>query len=126
LEAILVVGGTGAGKSTIINSLLYGPHIIQRGYRGEGYVIKEEYAKIIGDRLKIGDSISTSMTFLPEQTDDFLKEGVKFIDLAGILDTRTPNYDVVNGMITGYILKQLKSARILLVTSKNEALSIKG
>ena len=45
------------------------------------------------------------MTFLPELTEDFLSTGVKFVDLAGILDTRTPNYDIVNGMFIGYILK---------------------
>ena len=43
LNAVLIVGGTGAGKSTMINSILYGPNILEKD--GKKIVFKEEFAK---------------------------------------------------------------------------------
>jgi len=43
LNAVLIVGGTGAGKSTMINSILYGPGILEK--KGKKIAFKEEFSK---------------------------------------------------------------------------------
>ena len=40
LNAVLIVGGTGAGKSTMINSILYGPGILEKDEKGKKMVFK--------------------------------------------------------------------------------------
>jgi hypothetical protein len=71
---------------------------------------------------------SKSMTTFPEIADDFLRiqERPRFIDLAGILDSRGLQFDLVIAMMLGSLIKCLKSARFVHVLSKAEMEAARG
>lgn len=126
LNAICLVGGTGAGKSTMINSLLYGSGVLEK--KGKKIALKEEMRIKLGNSIHIGLDQTRSQTTFPEVAEDFLqtKEGLVFIDLAGILDNRGHEFDLVFAMMLGYLMKNLNTARFVHALSKSEIEVVRG
>ena len=100
------------------NSLIYGPDILLK--IGKNVVLRKEFEYKQKGRIKIGIGAATSQTTFPEKAENYLKEDAVFIDCAGILDSRGEEYDLVNGMIMGALLKCLKTARLIHVISRSD------
>eukprot|EP00540_Astrosyne_radiata_P000297 CAMPEP_0116823504 /NCGR_PEP_ID=MMETSP0418-20121206/875_1 /TAXON_ID=1158023 /ORGANISM="Astrosyne radiata, Strain 13vi08-1A" /LENGTH=1063 /DNA_ID=CAMNT_0004451765 /DNA_START=1006 /DNA_END=4194 /DNA_ORIENTATION=- len=120
-EAVIVLGNTGAGKSTFINYLM-GCDMIKKSPKELG---KKGLGKLVvvkpvseGGRLNevmpIGHD-KVSKTFMPQIEVNPTKSGVVYCDCPGFLDNRGSEINISNAVNIKRVLQQAKSVKILVL-----------
>ena len=121
-EIILLLGGTGSGKSTTIH-FLGGSKMIQTNVRGINHIAPTEIKN--PDLLKITTSpLSRSETRYmapvrvnPEDIQAYVDESVILCDTPGFEDTSGPEVDIANGISIIKAIKGCKSVRPVVLFS---------
>jgi energy-coupling factor transporter ATP-binding protein EcfA2 len=120
-EAVIVIGNTGAGKSTFVNYLL-GCEMMQKtpkelGIKGLGKVVVVK-SKSEGGRcdeiMPIGHS-KTSKTFIPQIAVDPIHAHLAYCDCPGFLDNRGAEINIANAVNIKRVLQVAKSAKVLVL-----------
>lgn len=121
-DIILVLGNTGCGKSTMLNSLLLGSDCLEETKIMTEIMIGEKVKKrkklVIATKddkmtLKIGHSANQSETFFPhfvvkQSTDEV------WADIAGFNDTNGEMIETINCLINKIIFNKVRSVRFLV------------
>lgn len=120
-DIVLLIGNTGAGKSTMLTSLIFGSSSLQwkkltvklpRGKSTSIGVIEQRDP--LGVRtFGIGHQNYRSRTFLPQFKSD-KSTGDLYADIAGLHDTSGPLIDYINSFIMRQLFRIAKSIRLLV------------
>ena len=127
---ILAIGNTGCGKSTMLNSLIHGSHVLKEVEHTDeasnstlpnGKLKKRKVIDIQNDLKNndeyfffgIGHSNSKSETFLPAIHCEEKKD-VSWIDIAGLNDTSGDLTHFINSFVTKEIFQRAKNVKFLL------------
>ena len=120
---ILCFGTTGCGKSTMLNSVLYGSSSLQTTSLVEEVQLRNGETRqntrtVIdvaqeGQHFKIGHSRVTSQTFIPYFIDDPEKNCV-WADIAGFGDTSGDLIEYINTFIDKKIFNVAKDVKIIM------------
>lgn len=107
------IGKTGAGKSTLINLLLFDMMI-----KGTELIARraEDTPKLLKSSNKVA-----SCTSQAQWVDDRVKGFGLLIDLPGFEDTRGTNKDFLNALILKDVLTRLKDVKVMLISDKGSA-----
>ncbi|XP_043473522.1 uncharacterized protein LOC122505768 [Leptopilina heterotoma] len=112
-DAIICVGTTRAGKSTLINYLMGNPLLsISKSNYGDYKIIK-------ADNITRGPEIGAgpnSKTTIPTEWNSSLLPGLKIWDSPGFDDTRGTIQETTNSFYMYQLMKNIKSIRFVLVT----------
>jgi hypothetical protein len=120
-EAVIVIGNTGAGKSTFVNYLL-GCEMMQKtpkelGIKGLGKVVvvksKSEGGRC--DEIMPIDHGKTSKTFMPQIAVDFINPDLAYCDCPGLLDNRGAEINIANAINIKRVLQVAKSVKVLVL-----------
>lgn len=130
-DLVLSVGNTGCGKSTMINSLMFGTHSLEekklefqvRGHRGKMKKVqrtvieqKEEFKS--KNAFSIGHSETESTTLIPSFVRDEVN-GVIYADVAGLNDKGNQFTDFINAFIDRYIFLKAERVRFLVPITRD-------
>jgi len=111
-EAVIVVGDTGEGKSTLINYIAQNNlYAEKKGYPPK-YIINTDNQ--LGD-IKIGNT-SISETTVPNRWID--KDGVSYWDCPGFGDTKGVVQDVANGFYIKKLFDNIENVKVVVVVSE--------
>lgn len=133
-DLVIVLGNTGCGKSTMLNSLLLGPDFleerdvkVQVNVNGKTKFKKqkriEQKCEIM--TMTIGHNATKSQTFFPH----FIKKkstNEVFADIAGLGDTNGEMVDTINCLINKMIFNRVKSLRFLVPFTHAQIASQRG
>ena len=106
-DLCVTIGNTGCGKSTMLNSLCFGPESLKETFlkneksKRRGKKVIEHVSKDDNLKFEIGHKME-SKTFIPEFM-DYPIEQVLFADVAGMNDTNGSLIEFVNS----FLLKRL-------------------
>jgi hypothetical protein len=123
-EAVIVIGNTGAGKSTFVNYLL-GCEMIEKTpeeLEALGIEVLDDVvvvkSKSEGGRcdeiMPIGHS-KTSKTFIPQIAVDPIHAHLAYCDCPGFLDNRGAEINIANAVNIKRVLQVAKSAKVLVL-----------
>jgi hypothetical protein len=107
---VLLVGGTGTGKSTLSKFLRQDPSLTIMQNEAEDFVFDD------GEQ-KIGNQDNHRSKTLIPQVDKDTQSGVQLVDCAGFEDTRHPMYDLLASFFTQKIFNAARHMKIILVES---------
>ncbi|XP_034951234.1 uncharacterized protein [Chelonus insularis] len=113
-EVVLVMGNTGAGKTTVISALV-GRKL--KSIRQDGYFV------IVDEDGKIGNGTS-SRTLIPELMTDF-KRNVTYVDCAGFRDNRDVEHEISSVYFQNILMNQVKRIKLTLIINY-DSLKING
>ena len=112
-KAVIVVGNTGAGKSTMIASLQRAPLFKNKAGNIElGATPDPDQYPVIGSKP------FESETSYPAPFK--AKNGLLFIDTPGVKDTDGPEYDMVHGVTLECTLKSVGRSRLLIIMDQDD------
>lgn len=134
-NVVVCFGTTGCGKSTMLNSLLYGKD--NMGYRKlineikdkNGKVIKKTQKRVMDLKegvdikgFKVGHSNSTSETFIPGiRVDPDESKNLVWMDIAGFEDSNGPLMAFIIQFMNKKIFHTAKTIKVMIVTTVGEA-----
>lgn len=108
-RAILVVGNSGAGKSTVVQFVAGDPsNLVAEGSRGQ-YLISD-------GNQRIGSSTLKSQTIFPELV-VHNETGTAIYDCPGFSDTRDTAHDIAATYVTKLVASRLNELKFLFVVS---------
>jgi len=107
---VLLVGGTGTGKSTLSKFLRQDPSLTIKQNEAEDFVFDD------GEQ-KIGNEDNHRSKTLIPQVDKDTQSGAQLVDCAGFEDTRHPMYDLLASFFTQKIFNAARHMKIILVES---------
>jgi len=110
-QAIIVLGTTGDGKSTLVNYLSDEPLVVKQD-EIRGYYIDTDNPEA---KIKIGHAGAT--TTLPNRWTN-ATSGVTYFDCPGLEDTRGAKQDILNAFSINRALEVSQTVKILLVLSE--------
>ena len=131
-DAVIVLGNTGAGKSTFVNYLL-GCDMIQKtpkelGIKGLKKVVVVK-SKSEGGRcdeiMPIGHS-KTSKTFMPQIATDPSNPLLAYCDCPGFLDNRGAEINIANAVNIKRALQTAKLVKVLILINYHSLLADRG
>lgn len=136
-DIVLCLGNTGTGKTTLLNSLIYGPESLQIVEIKEKVKIKkgktkENIKKVIDvkpefkdNALRIGHSTAVSETFRPD-TVVCKKSGMMFVDVAGFGDSGSYLVELINMFVDKHIFNISKSISFILTMTVGDTKDARG
>lgn len=120
-DAVVVLGNTGAGKSTTINYLFgcrmqkFKPQEI--GFYGLKKVVVVQPTSMggtIDEIMPIGHRATQSQTFVPQiETDN--ENSITYIDCPGFLDNRGPEINIANSLNIKKAIKNCRTVRVVVL-----------
>ena len=142
-QCIIAFGYTGCGKSTMFNSLIFGPSSvrvvnveteIEVPLLNGKTIRKKKLRKTIDidpDRVpinysfRIGHSQSQSETFLPNLLFE-KKTGNIYVDMAGLHDTSGDIIQLINWLITKQVFNIVHSFHLIVPITINQIMDARG
>jgi hypothetical protein len=131
-DAVIVIGNTGAGKSTFVNYLL-GCDMIQKtpkelGIKGLKKVVvvrPKSEGGACDEIMPIGHS-KTSKTFIPQIASDPINREVAYCDCPGFLDNRGAEINIANAVNIKCALQEAKCVKVLILINYHSLLADRG
>ena len=131
-DLLISVGNTGSGKSTMINSLMYGASTLEekelefqvRGHRGkmkkvQRRVIEQKEEFRTKNAFSIDHSEIESSTLIPSFVRDETNSLI-YADVAGLNDLNNEFIDFINAFIDRYIFLKAENVRFLVPITKEQ------
>lgn len=131
-DLLVNVGNTGCGKSTMINSLMFGPNTLEekqlefqvRGHRGrmkkvQRTVIEQKEEFKSKNAYRIDHSEAESSTFIPQFVRDDMNN-IIYADVAGLNDASNVFIDFINMFIDRYIFLKAEKVRFLVPITRDQ------
>ena len=131
-DLLLSVGNTGCGKSTMINSFMYGPQSLEekqlefqvRGHRGkmkklQRTVIEQKEEFKSKNAFSIGHAETESSTLIPSFVRDDVNNLI-YADMAGMNDQGNQFTDFINTFIDRYIFLKAEKVRFLVPITRDQ------
>ena len=119
-ELLMVIGNTGAGKSTMIN-YLHGC-IMERFKQGAKKMVRVKEDSEVVEMMKIGHT-NQSMTFIPDLEAD---EWFTYLDCPGFLDNRGAEINIANAVNIKSAVCEARAVRVLVLINYNSILADRG
>ena len=115
-DAIIVIGSTRSGKSSLINYII-GNQLIGEKISACKPVVLKKFDNSPGPQIGIG---STSETIIPSRWNSHKLNNLGIWDAPGFDDNRGAVQDITNAFYINELFKNIKSAKIILVTDIND------
>ncbi|XP_033229592.1 uncharacterized protein LOC117181133 [Belonocnema kinseyi] len=116
-DAVIFIGSTRSGKSSLINYIIGNQLIGEKFSVCKPVVLKKADNNSPGPQIGIG---STSETIIPSRWDSEKLHNLGIWDAPGFDDTRGTFQDIRNAFYINELFKNIKSAKIILVTDIND------
>ena len=113
-EAVIVIGETGSGKSTLINYLAGAKLTSVKQIKPPRIVIKADQQ--VGDIQIVSGAVSG--TAVPDKFFDE-KTGITYFDCPGFGDTRGPEQDIANGFYIKKVFDVAEKIKVVIVIDAN-------
>jgi energy-coupling factor transporter ATP-binding protein EcfA2 len=131
-DAVIVIGNTGAGKSTFVNYLL-GCDMIQKtpkelGIKGlkKVVVVRPKSEGGACDEVMLIGHSKTSKTFIPQIASDPISRVVAYCDCPGFLDNRGAEINIANAVNIKRALQEAKCVKVLILINYHSLLADRG
>jgi energy-coupling factor transporter ATP-binding protein EcfA2 len=131
-DALVVVGNTGAGKSTFLNYLL-GCDMIKKSLRelgiegvGKVVVVKSRSEGGCLDEVMAIGHAELSKTFIPQIEVDRSDATVAYCDCPGFLDNRGAEINIANAVNIRHVLQSARSTKVLVLINYHTLKSDRG
>ena len=131
-EAVIVIGNTGAGKSTFVNYLL-GCEMIQKtpkelGIKGlkKLVVVRSKLEGGACDEVMPIGHDKTSKTFMPQIASDPSSSALAYCDCPGFLDNRGAEINIANAVNIKRALQAAKCVKVLILINYHSLLADRG
>lgn len=115
-DAVIVIGSTRSGKSSLINYII-GNQLLGEKISACKPVVLKKADNSPGPPIGIG---STSETIIPSRWDSQKLHNLGIWDAPGFDDNRGAVQDITNAFYINELFKNIKSAKIILVTDIND------
>ena len=119
-DLLMVIGNTGAGKSTLIN-FIHGCDM-ERVKVDHKKVVRVRHDSAVEEMMKIGHD-NRSMTFVPDLNDD---ETFTYLDCPGFLDNRGPEINIANAVNIRSVVCKASTVRVLVLINYNSLEADRG
>ena len=131
-QAVIVIGNTGAGKSTFVNHLL-GCEMMKKsprelGMKGVGKVVVVRSAAEGGpldEIMPIGHT-KISKTFVPQVQEDLTHAELVYCDCPGFLDNRGAEVNIANAVNIRRLLQSSSDVRVIVLINYHSLKADRG